>query len=157
MKAIHKTICIAAAIGATLISGCASIVSESKPKVGIYSMPTGAKYDVLNSSGQVVASGVTPGGAILKSSRGYFKSESYSVAFRKEGHADTVTPLKSSVNGWYWGNIAFGGLIGMLIVDPLTGAMYTLPDDVTGSLPSLAKAQAPAPVQTKPIEQLSQQ
>ena len=27
------------------------------------------------------------------------------------------------MNGWYIGNILFGGLIGFLIVDPLTGAM----------------------------------
>jgi hypothetical protein len=34
--------------------------------------------------------------------------------------------LHSSVSGWYFGNVVFGGLIGMLIVDPLTGAMYNL-------------------------------
>ena len=32
----------------------------------------------------------------------------------------------ASVSGWYFGNLVFGGLIGMLIVDPLTGAMYNL-------------------------------
>jgi hypothetical protein len=32
----------------------------------------------------------------------------------------------SKVEGWYWGNILFGGLIGMIIVDPATGAMYKL-------------------------------
>ena len=34
--------------------------------------------------------------------------------------------LDSSLSGWYFGNIIFGGLIGMLIVDPVTGAMYNL-------------------------------
>jgi len=33
------------------------------------------------------------------------------------------------VNGWYFGNILLGGLIGMLIVDPATGAMYRLDSD----------------------------
>jgi hypothetical protein len=37
--------------------------------------------------------------------------------------------LDSSVSGWYFGNLAFGGVIGMLIVDPLTGAMYNLTPD----------------------------
>jgi hypothetical protein len=42
------------------------------------------------------------------------------------------------VNGWYFGNIIFGGLIGLLAVDPATGAMYTLkPDAVEGALSSL--------------------
>jgi hypothetical protein len=30
------------------------------------------------------------------------------------------------MSGWYIGNILFGGLIGMLVVDPQTGAMYRL-------------------------------
>ena len=34
--------------------------------------------------------------------------------------------MGSKVEGWYWGNILFGGLIGMIIVDPATGAMYKL-------------------------------
>jgi hypothetical protein len=34
--------------------------------------------------------------------------------------------VDSRINGWYVGNIVFGGLIGWLIVDPLTGAMWTL-------------------------------
>ncbi len=33
------------------------------------------------------------------------------------------------MNGWYWGNFAIGGLIGFLIVDPLTGAMYRIKDE----------------------------
>ena len=32
------------------------------------------------------------------------------------------------------GNILFGGLIGILIVDPITGAMWTLPDELTVTL-----------------------
>lgn len=35
------------------------------------------------------------------------------------------------MNGWYIANIVFGGLVGFLIVDPATGAMYSLsPNDV---------------------------
>ena len=39
-----------------------------------------------------------------------------------------------------------GGAIGMLIVDPLTGAMYTLPEDVVGTLKPIA-ASAPSPLE----------
>jgi hypothetical protein len=42
------------------------------------------------------------------------------------GYASTEVRLDSAVSGWYWGNFAFGGLLGMLVVDPLTGAMYNL-------------------------------
>lgn len=116
------------------LGGCASIVSDSKPKVGLYSLPTNANYVIKDSNGGVVLKGVTPGAAILETSRGYFKSQSYTVTFQKDGYTETTVPLKSTVSGWYWGNLLIGGLIGMLIVDPLTGAMYTLPDDATGKL-----------------------
>jgi hypothetical protein len=33
------------------------------------------------------------------------------------------------LNKWYFGNILLGGVIGMLVVDPLTGAMYSLDED----------------------------
>jgi hypothetical protein len=49
-----------------------------------------------------------------------------------------------SVNGWYVGNVIFGGLVGFLIVDPLTGAMWVLePKDVKESLPLKAAGRAP--------------
>ena len=34
--------------------------------------------------------------------------------------------VSAHVNGWYVGNIVFGGLLGLLIIDPATGAMYSL-------------------------------
>jgi hypothetical protein len=33
------------------------------------------------------------------------------------------------LNGWYAGNILIGGIVGLLIVDPATGAMYKLGTD----------------------------
>lgn len=68
------------------------------------------------------------------------------------------------MDGWYFGNILFGGLIGFLIVDPATGAMYTLkPDTLNVHLVSnvvaltpeelkLAEAKSnPPPVKEKPV------
>lgn len=34
--------------------------------------------------------------------------------------------MEFKIDGWYFGNILLGGLFGMLIVDPATGAMYKL-------------------------------
>jgi hypothetical protein len=44
----------------------------------------------------------------------------------KEGYATQSTEIKSALNGWYIGNILFGGVIGLLIVDPASGTMWTL-------------------------------
>lgn len=38
------------------------------------------------------------------------------------------------MDGWYIGNIFFGGLMGLLVIDPITGAMWKLPKIVSVSL-----------------------
>ena len=114
----------------SLLSGCASIVSKSDYPVSINSNPDGATFVVTNKEGQKVQTGVTPSSVTLKASSGYFKGETYTIEIKKDGYTTKTYTLTSGVDGWYWGNILFGGLIGMLIVDPLTGAMYTLPTGV---------------------------
>ena len=52
----------------------------------------------------------------------------------KEGYANKELTIVGTMSGWYIGNILFGGLIGMLAVDPVTGAMYVLPETVNHSL-----------------------
>ena len=117
-----------------ILSGCASIVSDSQYPVSVITTPAGATFEVRNRAGNVIHSGTTPGSVTLKSGAGYFKGETYTIAFRKEGFADQQTTLNSSLDGWYWGNIIFGGLIGMLAVDPATGSMYKLPENTATSL-----------------------
>ena len=56
----------------------------------------------------------------------YFKAQTYRLVFEMHAYAPTEVKLDSSVSGWYFANLVFGGLIGMLIVDPLTGAMFNL-------------------------------
>lgn len=45
------------------------------------------------------------------------------------GYDEKIISVECKLNGWYMGNIVFGGLIGLLIVDPATGAMYKLDVD----------------------------
>lgn len=141
MKSFRITLSALSAACLFALSGCASIVGDSKYPVAVKSTPAGASFTIKNRAGEVVHTGTTPGTVTLKSGSGYFKGEAYTVTFHKDGYADTTTQLTSSMSGWYWGNILFGGLIGMLIVDPLTGAMYKLPDSSTGDLgaPVVAK------------------
>ena len=115
---------------ATMIAGCASIVSKSNYPVTVNSAPDGASFTIKNAAGSTVASGTTPEVVTLKSGNGYFKTASYQIVVSKDGFADQTHTLSSSLDGWYWGNIVLGGLIGILIVDPITGAMYRLPDRV---------------------------
>ncbi|WP_243348324.1 hypothetical protein [Parabacteroides sp. FAFU027] len=109
-----------------LFSGCASIVSKSSWPLSINSTPAGAKVEILNRKGVPVFNGVTPANTTLSSGAGFFTPASYTIKLNMDGYAQKVIPVKCTLNGWYVGNVIFGGLIGLLIVDPATGAMYRL-------------------------------
>lgn len=154
-----KGILIAASIAAT--AGCASIVSDSDYPVSVASYPAGAKFEVRNEKGFVVSNGVTPGQIMLKAGAGYFDGETYTITYLKEGHAGQTMVLDSELDGWYWGNILFGGFIGMLIVDPASGAMYKLPSHVSASLAPVPQpvaaleVKAPSKSKTQLLEELA--
>lgn len=96
--------------------------------VTINSTPSDANLRIDNvRSGVTVYSGKTPYTATLARGNGYFSSGYYNVVIEKEGYRTVQFVVQGSPNGWYiGGNFIFGGLIGWLIVDPLTGAMWTL-------------------------------
>lgn len=109
-----------------IFSGCASIVSKSNWPVSIDSRPSGATVSIVNRKGIEVYNGKTPAALKLKSGSKFFSRESYTLTFTLEGYKTQKVNLECKVNGWYWGNLLLGGVIGMLIIDPATGAMYKL-------------------------------
>lgn len=118
------------------ISSCSTIVSKSQYPVAIGSTPEDVKFTITDKNGVVVHSGVTPEQVILSTKGGYFKKPIYNVTYKKRGYDTQTQNLTPTIDAWYWGNIAFGGLIGFLIVDPITGAMYKLPKEINVSLSS---------------------
>jgi hypothetical protein len=109
-----------------LFSSCASIVSKSSYPISINSTPSDAKISITNKKGIEIFTGNTPASLKLKSGDGFFSKASYQVKFEKAGFAAKTVPVEFKLNGWYFGNLLFGGFIGMLIIDPATGAMYKL-------------------------------
>ena len=113
-----------------LVSGCATVVSGPSQHIGIASIPTGATVSVDN-----VARGQTP--VLTPLSR----KDDHLVKVELPGYHPFEATLTRSVNGWVFGNILIGGLIGVG-VDALSGAMYSLtPGQITASL--LALPQPP--------------
>lgn len=116
-------------LAALTLSGCASIISGTTQEVAIRTTP-GAKFVVISDSGSQVASGEVGESAVatMKLVRGasYFTPHSYRVKLSKPGYRPSTVNIDSGMNGWYFANIAIGGLVGMVIVDPLTGAMFRL-------------------------------
>lgn len=142
-----RTRILAAALAAAVacISGCATIFTGGgTQKVSIASAPPGAQVSITNRAGQVVSTGTTPFEVKLKKGAGYFKSENYTLSFTMPGYQSQQARLTPRISGWYFGNIAIGGLIGMVGIDPATGAMYKLePKDVDVTLQALKVSQAP--------------
>lgn len=106
------------------LSGCASIIDGGPKQVTVRSQPSGVMVTVFDMKGERILVQQTP--AVLSLKRGgNYSAASYRIRVDLEGYRPAEAELKSTVNSWYFGNLLFGGLIGFL-VDPLTGAMWTL-------------------------------
>lgn len=109
-----------------LFPSCATIFTKSTYLISITSSPNGANISIADKKGKEVYQGITPATVELKSSAGYFSKAEYQVTLSYPGYEDQTIPVYAKLEGWYFGNILLGGLIGMLIIDPASGAMYKL-------------------------------
>lgn len=108
------------------VNSCATIFTATRYPVSFNTTPDGAGIVVENRSGKVIFKGVTPTTVRLKSAAGYMKREEYIITFTKNGYSQKTINISAELDGWYIGNILLGGLIGMLIIDPASGAMYKI-------------------------------
>jgi uncharacterized protein YceK len=122
MKA-RNAIALTAILVAFVITGCASIIHGTTQKVGVSSTPTGAAVTIDNKP-----LGNTPLFADLS------RKNEHIVTIEMPGYDKTELTLTKSVSGWVWGNIVFGGLIG-LAVDAISGGLYNLsPEQLNAEL-----------------------
>ena len=124
-----------------LASACATIIHGSKQDVSFLSTPSNARVVVDG-----VARGNTP--IVVSLSR----KDAHVVHLELEGYQPYETTLTHKVSGWVWGNLVFGGLIG-LVVDASSGGMYALTQEqVNGQMAAATQAGAPAatPAAAKP-------
>jgi hypothetical protein len=131
--------------GLILLTACASIISKSQYPVSINSTPDEATVTITSRNGNTVFKGRTPTSVTLKANRGFFMPADYLLTFEKEGCEKFTTSLSSGLDVWYIGNAIFGGLIGFLIVDPATGAMWKLQDSVHANLSNTISSNEKAP------------
>lgn len=159
---MKKIIGPAALAGSLALGGCASIISDSDYPVTFNASPGGVSYTVVNAKKDLVmASGMTPDTVVLPADNGFFSRASYVVTFEKENHESVSMPLKAGMDGWYIGNVLLGGLLGILIIDPATGAMWSLDDRVEVGLtpmpvaPPVAQPVAPSMPEAEPDEHIN--
>ena len=121
----HMKIILLSALSLCAFTSCASIVSKSDYLVIVKSDGAPVAFKVKKQSGEILHKGMTPATVILSASEGYFRPAAYSVTTAKGAQ-----PLNASMDPWYAGNVLVGGLIGIVVVDPLTGSMWKLPKEV---------------------------
>ncbi|MBR5598495.1 MAG: hypothetical protein IKW39_00480 [Alphaproteobacteria bacterium] len=129
---VIKNIFVLSAV-ACILSGCASIVRDNPQPVSIKSNVKDVNIKITDSEGDTVFQGKTPAVVNLRTAKesGYFSPEKYSIEASKEGYNEHLQSIDSHISNWYiFGNLGFGGLIGYLIVDPMTGDMYYLDEDI---------------------------
>jgi hypothetical protein len=97
-----------------LLSGCATVVNGTNQDVTIASTPSSA--EVWVDSKYV---GLSP--TVVKLAR----SETHTVKIALKGYLPYEVTLTKELSGWVFGNLVFGGLIG-LAVDGITGSLYQL-------------------------------
>lgn len=120
-----------------LLSGCGTIVNGRKQNVGISSNPSGAVSEFNYRKSVVVGRNKHSGGPIygmvdfstscvtpcsLNLDRNV---DPYLLTIKKEGYEPASATLYHRKSGLLWGNILFGGIIG-LVIDFNSGGAYKL-------------------------------
>ena len=108
-------------ISVSFLAGCASIVSGTKQKVKVSADPGKAQITIVSASGVEFYKG-EPAEVQLP------RKETYTVEIAMEGYVNQKVVVSHALNGWFIGNLCFGGIPGG-VVDFLTGAMWKLEPD----------------------------
>ncbi len=119
-----------------VLAGCASIINGKTQTVSFQSTPSGATVTL---NGTVM--GVTPIGTMIQ------RRNDATLTVSKEGYKTFTTPMTTSIEPWFWGNIVIGGVLGS-VTDAVTGAMYQYaPGQYLVTLEPEAGSKVSAPVE----------
>ncbi len=111
-------------VAALTVTGCATIVRGSLQSVIVNTSPPGAAC-IFNRDGRIIATAEpTPKTVDIEKGR-----KDIVVTCSRRGYKEASAPLLSTFEGWTFGNILFGGLIGVA-VDAGSGAMHDYPQSI---------------------------
>ncbi len=102
-----------------IAAGCATIFEGTKATVNVTSAPASAAVEVKLASGITINTAKTPATFSLN------KKNTYVVVVKMEGYQEQSVYIDQKINNWFFGNLCFGGVVGMAI-DFLDGAMWNL-------------------------------
>ena len=93
-----------------VVAGCATIISGRMQNLPVTSNPSGAIVTMKGTKQQ------TPCTLVLDR-----RESVYELIVEKEGYEPVTVVLKKGINGWVFGNIILGGIIG-IVIDIATGS-----------------------------------
>lgn len=111
-----------------LLSACATLTKSSSQSVTINTKPSGAECSLEREGTLIAVVNPTPGTISVEKDKDVIR-----VVCKKEGYLDNDGELVSKFEAMTFGNIIFGGLIGVG-VDAASGAMHEYPPLVTITL-----------------------
>lgn len=101
-------------------TGCATLIGGGAAQpVAVRSTPTSATFTISSSSGIQMAQGQTPETVRLP------RKNEYQIEFTAPGFQTQKVALTRGTNGWIWGNLVVGWILGFA-VDFATGSAYKI-------------------------------
>ena len=118
-------------LGSGGLVSCATVLHSGPEPVTITSEPPEAHVTITNlRTQQLLVRANTPVVTPLARHGGYMRPARYQIVVEKPGYQPYVILLEAELEKQYFGNFVLGGPLGLLVIDPLTGAMYALPSRI---------------------------
>lgn len=127
-----------AALALPLIGGCATLTTSSSQTVTLTTDPAGAACTFRREGKVVGIINPTPGSLMVSKSH-----TTIDVACVKDGYVDAVGSVGSRFQAMTFGNILFGGIVGV-VIDAASGATAEYEPQITIRLTPSEFADAPA-------------
>ena len=128
MDQLSRYLLICVLVGTLGLISCATVLQSGPEPVTITSEPPEALVTITDlRTRRLLLRTSTPVIAPLARHAGYMRPARYQVVVEKPGYQPYVLLLHAELEKKYFGNFVAGGPLGLLVIDPLTGAMYALP------------------------------
>ncbi len=118
-----------------LLASCASIMKGGREELRVETGEQKATVTVFDENNAVMYSGEAPATIPLNTGDGYFGSKDYTVKITPEGQREQVVAVPTSLSWWYLLGNVFNAGLGYFLVDPTTGAMWTLERNLITTAP----------------------
>lgn len=115
------------------LAGCATILSKSQYSFSLKANEPDTIVKVYDRDGAFVKEAKAPSTIELDADAGMFSRASYRFVFEKPGFETVEGGVTAQVDPYYWLNFITtpSMLLGLLLVDPISGAMWSFDENVT--------------------------